>query len=185
LDCQPSFRVWPQEINAGFPDQHSVAHFMVMPAFGPNDLVMIEGTFPSARYFAYQTYDGNFSPVGFLRDAQIQPVTGERNSFAKGPQDDMNDAHGTKDIKYRIYLTKDGKRGFPNELGVAKFNFALGSLVVVVLRLYGVDPRANVTHPELVPWGFVPPVQVSTKIMGYGLGVRVVYGEEEEERGQT
>eukprot|EP00624_Nannochloropsis_granulata_P006495 evm.model.NODE_48631_length_10584_cov_25.842876.2 len=139
---------------------------MVMPAFAPNDLVMVEGTFPAARYFAYQTYDGNFSPVDFLRDAQIQPVMRERKSFAKGPQDDMKDAHRTKDVKYRIYLTKDGKRGFPNELAMAKSNFALGSLVVVVLRLYGVDSQANMTHPELAPWGFVPPVQVSTKIMG-------------------
>lgn len=142
-----------------------------MPAFAPNDLVMIEGTFPAARYFAYQTFDGNFSPVGFLRDAQIQPVTGERNPFAKGPKDDMKDAHSKNDVKYRIYLTKDGKRGFPNELAMAKSNFALGSLVIVVLRLYGVDSQAKFTHPELAPWGYVPPVQVSTKIMGYVIGV--------------
>ncbi len=155
---------------------------MVMPAFAPNDLVMVEGTFPAARYFAYQTYDGNFSPVDFLRDAQIQPVMRERKSFAKGPQDDMKDAHRTKDVKYRIYLTKDGKRGFPNELAMAKSNFALGSLVVVVLRLYGVDSQANMTHPELAPWGFVPPVQVSTKIMGYVVGVLRVMGSRDLNR---
>lgn len=40
FDCQPSFRVWPKEINFAFPDQHSAVHFFVLPSFGPNDLVM-------------------------------------------------------------------------------------------------------------------------------------------------
>ncbi len=166
LDCQPSFRIWPQEINAGFPDQHSVAHFMVLPAFGPNDLVMIEGTFPAARYFSFQTYDANSAPVAFVRDAQIVPLANKRNPFATPPPTGRAGG-GLEQAHYRIYLTKDGKRGFPNELAVAKSNFALGGLTIVVLRLYGVDPRADWSNRELAPWGFVPPVRVSAKIMGY------------------
>lgn len=40
FDCQPSFRVWPKEINFAFPDQHSTVHFFLLPSFGPDDLVM-------------------------------------------------------------------------------------------------------------------------------------------------
>ncbi len=56
--------------------------------------------------------------------------------------------------------------GFPNELAAADRNFALGGLVVVLLRLYGIDPRADLSRPELEPWGYVPPVRVSARVLG-------------------
>jgi len=56
--------------------------------------------------------------------------------------------------------------GFPNELAAANRNFALGGLVVVLLRLYGIDPRADLSRPELEPWGYVPPVRVSARVLG-------------------
>ena len=67
---------------------------------------------------------------------------------------------------YRLYLTKDGRRGFPNELAATNRNFALRGSVVVLLRLYGIDPRADVSRPELEPWGYVPPARVSARVLG-------------------
>lgn len=76
----------------------------------------------------------------------------------------------TRTALYRLYLTKDGSRGFPNELAAANRNFALRGQVVVLLRLYGIDPRADVSQPELEPWGYVPPTRVSARVLGYVKG---------------
>lgn len=36
----------------------------------------------------------------------------------------------------------------------------------MLLRLYGIDPRADVSRPELEPWGYVPPARVSARVLG-------------------
>ena len=36
----------------------------------------------------------------------------------------------------------------------------------MLLRLYGIDPRADVSQPELEPWGYVPPTRVSARVLG-------------------
>jgi hypothetical protein len=135
---------------------------LVSVHFPPRHYYRIEGTFPAARYFAFETYDMALQPISFLRDARIRPLGNDGNPFAEVPTKE-----GKEGVYYRLFLTKDGKRGFPNEMAVAKSNFAVNGLALVVLRLYGVDPGA--ADFSLRKWeanGFVPPLRVSTKVMG-------------------
>lgn len=125
---------------------------------------MIEGTFPETRYFSFQTYDSSLKPLSLLRDAKIKPVGNAPNPFATSPP---VDGHRQKNKPtYRLYLTKDGKHGFPNEMAATSNNFAIQGLTILVMRLYGIDPQADLSHPEWEPWGYVPPIRVSSRVMG-------------------
>ena len=78
----------------------------------------IEGEFPDARYFSVQAYDDTFSPINSLRDFEIEPAIGN-NPFAKKPATQL-----TSGGRYKIFLTKDGRRGLPNEMAMANGNYS-------------------------------------------------------------
>lgn len=128
----------------------------------------IEGAFPDARYFSFQTFDASLRAVSFLRDAQIRPLGNASNPFSSVPPWESGDGGQQQQGRalYRLYLTKDGKWGFPNEMAATARDFALRGQVLVLLRLYGIDPRADTSRPELEPWAYAPPVRVSTRVLG-------------------
>ena len=64
LICQPLFRVWPREINIGFPDDNSIAHMIVLPAFGPDDLVV---------YVPHQKNNPHIRPPALIRRTILRP----------------------------------------------------------------------------------------------------------------
>lgn len=47
----------------------------------------IEGTFPAARYFAFETLDASLQPISYLRDADIRPLGNASNPFSSEPAD--------------------------------------------------------------------------------------------------
>lgn len=123
-DCAWTASADPNTVNLFFPDQQAMYHVMYFSQFGPGDLAMIEGEFPDTRYFSVQTYDDSFSAVASLKDIDIEAYEGV-NPFAKKTNLQIRDG------RFKIFLSKDGKRGFPNELPMVMGNFSDTSMVGV------------------------------------------------------
>jgi len=71
-----------------------------------------------------------------------------------------------RDGRFKIVLSKDGKRGFPNELPVSIGNFSATSQGYVMFRLYGIDPLAKTTNANLAKWGYKNPPTISLRTAG-------------------
>lgn len=69
--------------------------------------------------------------------------------------------------KYKIFVTKDGSRGLPNELPMSHSNFSDSSFGAIIFRLYGVDPLADTKKPALKTWGYKDPPTISLRSSGY------------------
>ncbi len=159
LECAWTASADYKSANLFFPDSQSVYHLMFFPQFGPSDLALIEGEFPDSRYFSVQSYDETFSTVASLQDADVEAHEGI-NSFAKKTPLQIRDG------KYKIVLSKDGKRGFPNELPMSVGNFSSNSLGFVIFRLYGVDPETKNKDAKLTKWGGKQPPTISLRTAG-------------------
>src|SRR5918998_378597 len=70
-----------QTLNIAAPDTHT--HYWVQPyRWGPQSSIVINGTYPFARYFSFVTYTANGVPTGpSLHDSQILPDAGSVNPF--------------------------------------------------------------------------------------------------------
>jgi hypothetical protein len=158
-DCAWTASADYQTANLFFPDAQSVYHLMVFPNFGPSDLAMIEGEFPDSRYFSVQTYDENFSPIAGLKDLEVVPSEGV-NSFARKSPLQIRDG------RFKIVLSKDGNRGFPNELPINVGNFSSTTTGYVMMRMYGVDPLAKTNTNKLAKWGYKDPPTISLRTAG-------------------
>lgn len=88
------------------------------------------------------------------------PLFSGVNSFARKSPLQIRDG------RFKIVLSKDGKRGFPNELPISIDNFNGNSQGYVMLRLYGVDPLAKNSNPKLAQWGYKDPPTISLRTAG-------------------
>jgi hypothetical protein len=158
-NCAWTATVSARDFNIAFPDENSIYHVMVFPDFGPTDLIMIDGEFPAVRYFSYQSYDSNFNPMAAMYDREIRAYNGT-NPFAQAVRDP------TQNGRYRLFVSKDGKRGFPNEFPAAGVDFADSAVAFVILRYYGVDPSADLTLTDLDLWGYTPPPTIAKATSG-------------------
>jgi hypothetical protein len=83
---------WPfisdvQTLNAFYPDTN--ATYWIAPYIAlPGSQLIVQGTYPNARFMSLNTYDRLGSSVGALYDAAIAPDAGSTNPFvdpASGP----------------------------------------------------------------------------------------------------
>lgn len=116
--------------------------------YDQEEVYRIRGRYPYVRYFSFTVYDSGLQSVTTLHDKQIQP------SWGKNPFNDLSTTEADMG-SYEIYLTKDGKRGYPNEMAA----LPPGSTSVyafLALRLQLLDPRAGRDRSgKNREWGYV------------------------------
>lgn len=75
LNCAWLLRSDPDLLNIAFPDEAATYWVAAVPAL-PGTRLRIEGDFPQARYFSFNTYDVALRPTDVLTDYQLDPVNG-------------------------------------------------------------------------------------------------------------
>jgi hypothetical protein len=123
--------------------------------FDEDEVYRIRGRFPYVRYFSFTTYDMRLQTVATLHDTQIKSAAG-KNPFLD-PTTQEGEA-GT----YEIYITKDGRHGYPNEMAALRPN-ATGVYGLMSMRLQLLDPRPGLDRSgKNREWGFVemPAVEI-------------------------
>ncbi|GAB5034327.1 Hypothetical protein NocV09_01801020 [Nannochloropsis oceanica] len=141
-------------VDMKFRDGKEALHIQYVPTTSAT-VFNFKGEFPQSRAFSYATYavaNQKVTYVDMIADTDIVPATGV-NPFVAGPS--VTGASGT----YDLYVTPDGKEGFPNELK----SFAHGSApselsgLIIVYRVIMADGiRAD-------GWGGVPPPTLRVK----------------------
>lgn len=132
---------------------HGKAHPEPTPAptplpFDQEEVYRIRARFPYVRYFSFTTYDMRLQSVATLHDTLIKPDTG-KNPFLD-PTTQEAEA-GT----YEVYITKDGRHGYPNEMAALRPN-STGVFGLLSMRLQLVDPRPGLDRSgRNRDWGFV------------------------------
>ena len=116
--------------------------------YDQEEVYRIRGRYPYVRYFSFTAYDSRLQSVTTLHDTQIRPSSG------KNPFNDLTTTEA--DIgSYEIYLTKDGKRGYPNELAALPPG-STSVYALLVLRLQMLDPREGGDRSgRNREWGYV------------------------------
>lgn len=74
-NCAWLLRSDPDLLNIAFPDEGATYWVAAVPAL-PGTRLRIEGEFPEARYFSFNTYDPALRPTDALTDYQIDPAEG-------------------------------------------------------------------------------------------------------------
>lgn len=116
--------------------------------FEDEEVYRIRARFPYVRYFSFTTYDMRLQTVATLHDTQITPASG-KNPFLDPTAQEAE--AGT----YEIYITKDGRHGYPNEMAALRPN-ATGIYGLLSMRLQRVDPRPGLDRSgKNREWGFV------------------------------
>lgn len=132
---------------------HKISHAEPTPAPTPlppdqEEVYRIRARYPYVRYFSFTTYDMRLQTVATLHDTQIKPASG-KNPFSDPTTEE--EECGT----YEIYITKDGKRGYPNEMAALRPN-ATGVYGLMSFRLQLADPRPGLDRSgKNREWGFV------------------------------
>ncbi|POX64705.1 hypothetical protein C3492_02840 [Streptomyces sp. Ru62] len=139
--------VRPGRLNLAFPETN--ATYWVMPyRLGQGDRIVVDGTYPSARFTSLTSYDAKASPVDSLADHQIAPRAGSKNPFA------APDA-GTDPARHRYQVTlKPGiAAGSAGNTLAATAKSAASGVGWLVLRIYvpdnESDPTGGVPLPSL------------------------------------
>ncbi len=164
---------WQEHIGLGGsntldPDANAsywVGDFLTLPGSG----MLIEGTFPTARYMSYTVYR-NGTPISsaHLYDSQIQPLTGV-NPFQSGET-------GTGTYELRVVEGSAPTDPAPNTLYVGPTGL-LPSELEILLRVYDpantAVPAGTATLPDITPTLLGLPLLPLLPCTGIGLlGVR-------------
>ncbi|GAB5035197.1 deoxyuridine 5-triphosphate nucleotidohydrolase [Nannochloropsis oceanica] len=170
-------------------DTNSVYWLQALHFRTRNDVFRITGTFPLVRYFSFQSYDSAGKPLSSLPDYQLQPQSsGGINPFVTlSSSFHINNTSGSSSSsdclgQFEIYVTADGKHGYPNELAALRDPSLFISTSTILYRLYGVDPsvleegergeRDGGENEEVRTrhrwelWGFVEPPVVERMVVG-------------------
>ncbi|MEU5539769.1 hypothetical protein [Streptomyces sp. NPDC020362] len=81
VSCAWPTVVRPGRLNLAFPEAHATYRLTSCQP-GKGDRIVVEGTYPSARFTSLTSYDGQGAPVDALAGFRIAPSLGSRNPFA-------------------------------------------------------------------------------------------------------
>lgn len=116
--------------------------------FDQEEVYRIRARFPYARYFSFTTYDLRLQSVAMLHDTLIKPAKG-KNPFLDPTAQEAE--AGT----FEVYITKDGRHGYPNEMAALRPN-STGVYGLLSMRLQLADPRPGLDRSgRNRDWGFV------------------------------
>ncbi len=116
--------------------------------YDQEEVYRIRGKYPYTRYFSYTIYDMRLQSVSTLHDAQIKPVWG-KNPF-------VDPSTTEADLgSYEIYITKDSRRGYPNEMAALRPGSTM-PYALMSFRLQLLDPRKGADRSgKNREWGYV------------------------------
>ncbi len=87
-------------VNVAFPDESAKYWFIQLP-YVPNTRFRLEGRYPNARYFSYNSYDAQLRQVDSLADFQLDPAEGSVNPF-RTPSQTPGDRWGGDYVMYLV-----------------------------------------------------------------------------------
>ncbi|MET7602999.1 hypothetical protein ABZU45_08905 [Streptomyces avermitilis] len=135
----------PSRLNFAFPETN--ATYWVMPyQLSKGDRLVVDGTYPSARFTSLTTYNAKGSPVDSLVDRAITPNSGSKNPFAQANA-------GTNPAEHRYRVTvRSGVTAAPghNTLAATADSAASGS-GFLALRIYVPDKESDPTGGAPLP----------------------------------
>ncbi|MEW2509290.1 hypothetical protein [Streptomyces sp. NPDC046870] len=145
VSCAWPAVVRPGRLNLAFPETN--ATYWIMPyRLGQGDRIVVDGTYPSARFTSLTSYDAKGSPVDSLADHQIAPRAGSKNPFA------VPDA-GTDPARhrYRVTLEPGIAAGSAGNTLAATAKSAGSGAGWLVLRIYVPDKQSDPTGGVPLP----------------------------------
>lgn len=127
--------------NLALPDTSST-YFTMPYLLAPGESLVVRGTYPSARYFAYTTYDRSFNAVDHTADVSIAPDLGDENPFAT--------AAARAGGRYTVTFTPGAKgQGAGNALSAG--GSAAGAAGILMLRVYLPNTDGDLTGSGGLP----------------------------------
>ncbi|MET8247056.1 hypothetical protein ABZV31_23130 [Streptomyces sp. NPDC005202] len=137
----------PSRLNFAFPETN--ATYWLMPYhLGQSDQMLVDGTYPSARFTSLTSYDVKGSPIDSLADYQIAASPGSRNPFS-----DPNAGTNSAQHKYQVTLKAGVAAGSGKNTLAATNGNATSGTGILALRVYvpakASDPAGDVPLPSL------------------------------------
>ncbi|MDX1669185.1 MAG: hypothetical protein R3194_07200, partial [Limnobacter sp.] len=82
LGCGWQFASDADRANIAFPDTNA-KYWVALAPLTPNTRIRIDGQYPDARYFSYNSYDAALRPTDAIADIEIDPAGQGNNPFTK------------------------------------------------------------------------------------------------------
>lgn len=139
LSCAWQYKTTKDTLNVAYPDSGATYWSMTYNLI-VGDQIILDGTFPEARYISFITYNLGGSVIDNITDSAITPNAGSDNPFA--------DAGATPGGSYRVEVRNDIAAGSPDNL------LATGGIAgTVIYRTYvsdiSGDPTGGVGLPSV------------------------------------
>ncbi|MBG0854947.1 hypothetical protein I2W78_24650 [Streptomyces spinoverrucosus] len=139
--------VRPSRLNIAFPETNAT-YWMMPYRVGEGERLVVDGTYPSARFTSLTVYDAKGSPIDSLADYEIAPSRGSKNPFAVPDAGTNPDQH-----RYRVTVQPGAAVGAGDNTLAATKDSAASGLGWLVLRIYvpaeASDPTGGVPLPAL------------------------------------
>ncbi|MFJ9817968.1 hypothetical protein ACIRU3_22450 [Streptomyces sp. NPDC101151] len=153
VSCAWPAVVRPGRLNLAFPETNAT-YWLTPYRLDKGDRIVVEGTYPSARFTSLTSYDGQGADVDALADFQIAPSPGSKNPFAV-PDAGTDPAHH----RYQVTVEAGVAAGSGGNTIAATGNSAASGSGFLVLRVYVPDNESN-------PAGGVPLPTLSVQRQG-------------------
>ncbi|MDQ0990902.1 hypothetical protein [Streptomyces sp. V3I7] len=145
VSCAWPAVVAPGRLNIAFPESN--ATYWLMPyRLGEGDRIVVNGTYPAARFTSLTAYDAKGSPIDSLADDQIAPSAGSMNPFAV-PDAGPNPARH----RYRVTLKPGTEPGSGQNTLAATAKGAASGSGWLALRIYVPDRQSDPTGGVALP----------------------------------
>ena len=120
--------------NIAFPDK-AARYWVALVPMTPGNRLRIDGVYPNARYFSYNSYDFALRPTDAIADRDIVPQAGSGNPFS-----DRSATHGGNYTAYLNFGAAPEPRApnsfYSGSVGVGPAQIPNGLLVPIIYRTY-------------------------------------------------
>jgi len=120
--------------NIAFPDD-SARYWVALVPVTPGNRIRIDGRFPDARYFSFNSYDAALRPTDAIADIEIKPHQGETNPFITGNKK----AGGAYTAYLEFGSAPDDKEPnvfYAGNVGLGPISLPNSFLVPIIYRIY-------------------------------------------------
>lgn len=120
--------------NIAFPDK-AARYWVALVPMTPGNRLRIEGIYPKARYFSFNSYDLALRPTDAIADREISPESGSRNPFTE--------ATASSGGRYTAYLNfgaapeqRAANSFYSGAIGAGPLQLPNGPVVPIIYRTY-------------------------------------------------
>jgi hypothetical protein len=120
--------------NIAFPDD-AARYWVALVPVTPGNRIRIDGRFPDARYFSFNSYDAALRPTDAIADIEVIPERGAQNPFSVS-----NVAAGALYSAYLAYgevpESREPGTFYAGSVGLGPVNLPNSFLVPIIYRIY-------------------------------------------------